>query len=688
MDVVALTSSHSDTDVYTAVYSSVNVFEMTVHGVAIMRRRSDSYMNATQILKLAGIDKGKRTKILDREVLTGEHEKVQGGYGKYQGTWIPWDKGKELAERYQVLDFILPLVEFDIAAYEESGDQELVPTKEQALAVNPRRIQNTTIQDSTQSIHTSSPSSPYCTIDSPTTSPYHRQIPVEKVPHSRKRLKLSPPKDSENSTKNEHQRNVLMNIFLSDEPIPESLKNPKTLSSINIDLVIDEQGHTALHWSVAMAKIQTVEWLITKGANTCRVNYAGETPLMRGVMVTDSFDNDCFPKLLDILSTSLRITDHKNRTVLHHTAITAGVFGRSNAAIYYMQHLLSIIRDDEQLKAMINSKDSSDDTPLSIATKVECKEMVDLLMLYGASSDYSTTPEHITTEDENKIESVVSHIEDSEIHIEPPNNTIPSYKPNPQGLHIVSTVQNLIAAMDAEFNKQLSERDLALKNAKDNIKTITYQLEKAKTELEKRHNDTMLLAEAQERIRKFEKTLQAGWNSLDNDSGSNDDDDDDDEHGDIENMRGFDSFDENSQASDEEHIHSPSILSDSVLSKSTREHKLERHIRQLQNQINVFVKAEYEHKREMELLRNKPSEKELQCKRLIAACCNLPFDKIDDFLEPLSLVIESDPPDMDMTRVVEFMERMKRSGINPDTLLEISEDNSSSSKHTTPASTL
>ncbi|OAD68374.1 apses-type HTH transcription regulator, partial [Phycomyces blakesleeanus NRRL 1555(-)] len=112
MDVVALTSSHSDTDVYTAVYSSVNVFEMTVHGVAIMRRRSDSYMNATQILKLAGIDKGKRTKILDREVLTGEHEKVQGGYGKYQGTWIPWDKGKELAERYQVLDFILPLVEF------------------------------------------------------------------------------------------------------------------------------------------------------------------------------------------------------------------------------------------------------------------------------------------------------------------------------------------------------------------------------------------------------------------------------------------------------------------------------------------------------------------------------------------------------------------------------------------------
>jgi hypothetical protein len=36
---------------------------------------------------VAGIEKGRRTRILEREVLIGEHEKVQGGYGKYQGTW-------------------------------------------------------------------------------------------------------------------------------------------------------------------------------------------------------------------------------------------------------------------------------------------------------------------------------------------------------------------------------------------------------------------------------------------------------------------------------------------------------------------------------------------------------------------------------------------------------------------------
>lgn len=50
-----------------------------------MRRRSDDWINATHILKLAGYDKPARTRILEREVQKGVHEKIQGGYGKYQG---------------------------------------------------------------------------------------------------------------------------------------------------------------------------------------------------------------------------------------------------------------------------------------------------------------------------------------------------------------------------------------------------------------------------------------------------------------------------------------------------------------------------------------------------------------------------------------------------------------------------
>ena len=57
-------------------------------GDHIMRRRSDNWINATHILKLAGFDKPARTRILEREVQKGVHEKIQGGYGKYQGSLI------------------------------------------------------------------------------------------------------------------------------------------------------------------------------------------------------------------------------------------------------------------------------------------------------------------------------------------------------------------------------------------------------------------------------------------------------------------------------------------------------------------------------------------------------------------------------------------------------------------------
>jgi transcription factor MBP1 len=63
----------------------VPVYELKIAGDHVMRRRSDDWINATHILKLAGYDKPARTRILEREVQKGVHEKIQGGYGKYQG---------------------------------------------------------------------------------------------------------------------------------------------------------------------------------------------------------------------------------------------------------------------------------------------------------------------------------------------------------------------------------------------------------------------------------------------------------------------------------------------------------------------------------------------------------------------------------------------------------------------------
>lgn len=98
--------------IYSATYSNVPVFEFVTEEGPIMRRKSDSWINATHILKIAKFPKARRTRILEKDVQTGIHEKVQGGYGKYQGTYVPLDLGAEIARSFGVFDVLRPIFEF------------------------------------------------------------------------------------------------------------------------------------------------------------------------------------------------------------------------------------------------------------------------------------------------------------------------------------------------------------------------------------------------------------------------------------------------------------------------------------------------------------------------------------------------------------------------------------------------
>lgn len=134
------------TPFFQAVYSGVNVYEMEVNKVVVMRRQADSWLNATQILKVAGVDKGRRTKILEKEIQTGEHEKVQGGYGKYQGTWIPFERGVEVCRQYGVEEILMRLLTHKRG--QEGGMADIdTPTKEQAMAAQRKRMYNASSQE-------------------------------------------------------------------------------------------------------------------------------------------------------------------------------------------------------------------------------------------------------------------------------------------------------------------------------------------------------------------------------------------------------------------------------------------------------------------------------------------------------------------------------------------------------------
>lgn len=102
----------TNTQIYSATYSNVPVFEFVTLEGPIMRRKVDSWINATHILKIAKFPKAKRTRILEKDVQTGIHEKVQGGYGKFQGTYVPLNLGVDIAKNFGVYDVLRPIFEF------------------------------------------------------------------------------------------------------------------------------------------------------------------------------------------------------------------------------------------------------------------------------------------------------------------------------------------------------------------------------------------------------------------------------------------------------------------------------------------------------------------------------------------------------------------------------------------------
>lgn len=101
-----------DKQIYSATYSNVPVFEFVTSEGPVMRRKLDSYINATHILKIAKFPKAKRTRILEKDVQTRTHDKVQGGYGKYQGTYVPLEIGEEIAKNFGIYEELKPIFDF------------------------------------------------------------------------------------------------------------------------------------------------------------------------------------------------------------------------------------------------------------------------------------------------------------------------------------------------------------------------------------------------------------------------------------------------------------------------------------------------------------------------------------------------------------------------------------------------
>ncbi|KAF8929185.1 transcriptional regulator swi6 [Dissophora ornata] len=702
-------------NIYTAVYSGVPVYETMCRGIAVMRRKQDSYLNATQILKVAGIEKGKRTKILERDVLIGEHEKVQGGYGKYQGTWVPFQRGKDLAKEYKVEPILRPLFDYDIHQGEVDN---VTPTKEMVMphkskvaakgvSASPRRSPaakrargssarpnvSLAFGGSAAPSMTPSPLHPSFNASSPSIPPspqWHtdNQPPLRKrakansplMSHGRSQVHVRYPSESGDMMMDyerggsslpdpgmtamdqtmeeplegiEKYRSILMAIFLNDETeeIPPLLTDPTIPPDLDIDLVIDDQGHTALHWAAALARIPILELLVQKHADIRRVNYNGESALVRAVLVTNNFDKQSFPHLLNLLHKAISIIDRKNRTLLHHIAMTAGMRGRSASSHYYMECLLEwIARNGGDFSSIVDIQDKNGDTALTIAARVGDRYLAKFLVDVGANREI-----------ENKVglKAVDFGIDDipsgspeqpfmARKHIQAP--TVDSSKegqPAKRGKEVVSVVQKMVDELDVEFSQEIMSRQSQLQDTQMLLRQATRDLTETRKTILQCRTQVQQLEEAHQKIKNLELSLE-------------------EESQKTRGLKGYASKLRNSSNDDIDllftvqqqqlqQLHQQQQQADVV-----RESMVEQDVNQLRSRVYAYQKNDEELSRELAETRSKTSANELLCRKVIAICCKIPLDKVDEMVAPLTAAVESDGASLDLTRVAAFMSRVKQ----------------------------
>ncbi|KAJ7577062.1 transcription factor [Mycena floridula] len=637
--------------IYNAVYSSVQVYECMIRSIAVMRRRGDSYVNATQILKVAGVDKGRRTKILEKEILPGKHEIVQGGYGKYQGTWIPLERGRDIALQYGVAPLLAPLFDFTpstsslaalpvstphsrplsaAATYPSlsSGSgymgqmpsslapppimpgsalrllnqgraQGLFTPSTSSLAAMGRQTLTPSnswhSQYSSQASHTPPPVQPLkrhrsetdVEVSAATTTtntdvqmvdgPVHNGpaiVAPDDGPSPAKRARkdptpppiqplannsrpasaaataatsskpVKPSVDPERppprmSTKPSIPRNldptiplkdtrragVVASICHGDDPTPvlnslreiASLPNqshlmnplaPKSPPSFDIDTILDDHGHTALHMAASLSRLTTVQTLISQGADLHRGNHLGETPLMRTILSTHSFEAQSLQTLLQAgLSQSILTLDTSKKSVLHHIVLLAGVKGRSIIARYYLDQIFYWIANEAggDFGRIVDLQDEHGDTALNIAARVGSRTLVRTLVDVGANkllmNKLGLRPGDFGVESEElnggpKTEDIIAVL-----------RTVPPI-PVQKSQDVIADMTTMIQGLSSDFQSEIKSKHDALDVTQAHLRAATRELSEQRKQIQTWQARCAELDMLSQRVKNVEKAIK------------------------------------------------------------------------------------------------------------------------------------------------------------------------------------
>ncbi|KAI9635520.1 transcription factor [Dioszegia hungarica] len=725
--------------VYASVYSGIPVFEAMIRGISVMRRSSDSWVNATQILKVAGIPKSQRTKILEKEIMVGLHDKVQGGYGKYQGTWIPFQRGQDLAQQYGVTSYLAPIFDFipspsNIAALPvarggtpDTGNQKTPGAAAGYNAMMSSHTPRTAAMGGPQSAGgTGGPGRVYSPLHQSELPPppppqfggpmqnadmimagQHQQhqmyqpmyfAPPGMMPGGPQRGPdgLGPPLDVNDSddemgdkpplpssmrlcTKPTRpkpspaagrSRAKLLELFQATEGVnvraflglppatngtdgedADAEAEPVDIG-IDIDTVIDEQGHTALHWAASLALTDLVRQLVELGADIHRGNYAGETALMRSVLTTNQAEANTFSELLQSLAPSIRTLDHAYRTVIHHIALVAGIKGRAGSARQYLIGVLGWVAKEQQsaaaasasgsnasesglgsgaksglsMKTLVDVQDVHGDTALNVAARVGNRGLVGLLVEAGAdkarANKLGLKPADFGVETDmlqvSAGEAVVATLK-SEVN-----------RPERHSRDVQKNIGAIFETVNETFTTEMLAKQTKLNAIEASVRHATRALADKRQQVQRAQAALSVLEQTQQQCQNVQNLLSSvseldwmGRAPLASEVAGG------------------------ASSGTGEEIALPNRGEEGALVQLRRMALWEDRVAAvLQDRIDA--------------LQGQGADKAVKYRRLVSLCTKVPVDRVDGMLDGLAAAIESDGNSIDLSRISNFMSRMKQ----------------------------
>ncbi|KAI1110312.1 ANK-repeat protein MBP1 [Nemania sp. NC0429] len=389
--------------IYSATYSGIPVYEyqfgpeLKEH---VMRRRLDNWINATHILKCAGFDKPARTRILEREVQKDVHEKIQGGYGKYQGTWIPLEVGEQLAQRNNIYDRLRPIFEYTPGGQSpppaprhtskpKAPRKPAVPKWNNKPPPPPPPPPKEEFEPASQPINDDEiPDNVTVASVSYMAEDDRHDLPQFPTGHRKRN------RDETIQDLTEQQHSVygdeLLDYFLLSRR-EEPTFRPEPPPNFIPDWYIDSERHSALHWASAMGDVDVIKQLKRFGATLGAQNCRGETPFMRSVNFTNCYEKQTFPAVMKELFETIHIRDASGCTVIHHAAIMkSGRVQSQSCSRYYLDSILNMLQETHDTNAvhhLLDVQDHNGNTALHLAAKAKARKCVRALLGRGAATD-------------------------------------------------------------------------------------------------------------------------------------------------------------------------------------------------------------------------------------------------------------------------------------------------------------